>query len=491
MVKRARMSKLSMAITVACIIFLGYGAYLLFNDMDAPRISVSHQADRVAPNLPIVVTVTDNSSAVQSISIVARHAENVIPVLEKSYNTGEQTQQLTFTLENTGLADEATFDLEITARDASYGGFGFGNKSQVIAPMRIDAVPPRISVKTTVPLVRRGGTGCLVYSVSKETQQTGVRAGDLFFPAFRQENGDYICIFAFPYNVESKTFTPQLFAVDVAGNLQNQELAVTRLDRRFRTDTINITQNFLDEKSAEFAAIAPGEMSGIERFLKVNGPVRRANASALMQVGKNTAPVMIWKGAFQRLPRAASRAGFADHRTYLWNGQKVDEQTHLGFDLASTKQSEVPAANSGIVVFTGYLGIYGHLVVIDHGLGLQSLYSHLSEIGVEIGQEVERGKIIGKTGATGMAGGDHLHFGILISGIEVTPLEWLDSHWIKDNVVDRINAAGGKAPPFEVTADSESEDSSSTPAQKPAKPAKPSKPAKKAAPKPGAKKPAR
>jgi murein DD-endopeptidase MepM/ murein hydrolase activator NlpD len=65
---------------------------------------------------------------------------------------------------------------------------------------------------------------------------------------------------------------------------------------------------------------------------------------------------------------------------------------------------------------------------------------------VEVGRDVQKGDIIGKTGATGMAGGDHLHFGILISGLEVSPIEWLDSHWIKDNLTDRIKAAGGEIP---------------------------------------------
>ena len=83
-----------------------------------------------------------------------------------------------------------------------------------------------------------------------------------------------------------------------------------------------------------------------------------------------------------------------------------------------------------------------------------------------MGDEVSKGQIIGNTGATGMAGGDHLHFGILISGLEVTPLEWLDDHWIKDNVIDRINAAGSTAPEFSVTSPSPDEG-------KPAAPAKP------------------
>lgn len=447
----AKRSKFSMLFTFLLVAALGCGGYLLFQDTDSPEITLSHTTETISPALPVTLTVADATSAIKRVSILVRFKENIISILDKEFDDGSRTQQVTFSLNEAGLKHEDTFDLEITAVDNSFGGFGFGNKAKVILPMRLDAMPPRTVMKTSTPYVRRGGTGCVVYSINKEVQQTGVKVGDVFFPAFRQETGDYLCFFAFPYYTETAEYKPRLLALDLAGNLQDAQLSVTPMARRFTTDTITVSQSFLDAKAAEFEGIFPGAMSDIERFLKVNGPVRRENAETLMEIGKNTAREMLWKGAFLRLPRAASRAGFADHRTYLWEGQKVDEQVHLGFDLASTKQAPVPAANNGTVVFSGYLGIYGNLIVIDHGLGLQSLYSHLSEIGVHPGQSVAKGGIIGKTGASGMAGGDHLHFGILISGLEVTPLEWLDDHWIKDNVVDRITAAGGSAPEFSVT----------------------------------------
>lgn len=449
-------SQLSILGMVIVLIPLAYGVYRLFHDLDAPEISISHMADRISPSAPVVVTARDAASGIKSISVEARYQEKVIEVAEQKFSDGMQTQQLIFTLENAGLPDGAVFDLEVSARDTSFGGFGFGNKRVLIQPMRLDREMPRASVKSSVPVVFKGGSSCIVYSLSKEVQQTGVRAGEFFFPAFRQNNGDYICFFGFPYNVDVKDYKPQLFALDVAGNVLSQELAINRRNRVFKSDTLNISQSFLDLKSAEFSALAPGSMSDIDRFLQVNGPIRRANAAALLQIGRDTVNETLWQGGFLRLPRAASRAGFADHRTYLWQGQKVDEQTHLGFDLASVRQAEVPAANSGRVIFADYLGIYGYLIVLDHGLGLQSLYSHLSEIGVNVGQSVEKGQVIGRTGATGMAGGDHLHFGILISGLEVTPLEWLDNKWVKHNIADRINDAGGKAP--EITLDAQEEE---------------------------------
>lgn len=447
----ARRSRLSLICSFLLFGLIVFGGYKLFQDTDSPEILLSHKAESISPSLPVTVSVTDATSPIKRILVVVRYHENMIPVVEQEYSDGGKTQQITFTLAEAGLKNGDTFDLEITATDDSFGGFGFGNKEKLITPLRVDALPPRASVKSSLPYVRRGGSACVVYSLSKDVQQTGIRVKDLFFPSFRQENGDYICFFAFPYYLEPREFSPQLVALDNAGNMQITALPVSSINRQFKTDTISITTGFLNAKAAEFETIVPGPMTEIERFLKINGQVRKENARTLLEIGKNTSPQTLWKGAFLRLPRAASRAGFADHRSYQWEGQKVDEQTHLGFDLASLKQAAVPAANSGTVVFAGYLGIYGNLVVVDHGLGLQSLYSHMSEIRVEQGQTIEKGQIIGKTGATGMAGGDHLHFGILVSGLEVTPLEWLDDHWIKDNIVDRIKDAGGNAPDFTVT----------------------------------------
>ncbi len=444
MLHRSR-SRLFPIVVVLAVCALGWVGWKMFRDMSAPTITLTPNQEQVSPTLPLTVTAEDAKSPIKRIRVSARKGDAVLPVAEKTYDDGAHKQSLTFTMKDTGIND-AAFELIISASDDSFGGFGRGNSEEITLPMRIDVSPPRIAVKSSVPYVRRGGTGCVVYSVSKETTQTGVKVGELFFPGYRQDNGDYIAFFAFPYQLENKDFSPQIMAVDLAGNSQANTLNVNRINRIFKSDSINLDQSFLDAKANEFALLVPGQMSNIQRFLEVNGRVRRENAQTLLEIGKNSFAEILWDGPFLRLPDAAPRAGFADHRTYMWEGKEVDQQTHLGLDLASLAQSAVPASNNGTVVFAGYLGIYGNLVVLDHGLGLQSLYSHLTDHQVTVGQTVQKGDIIGHTGATGMAGGDHLHFGILISGVEVTPIEWLDSHWIRDNVSDRILAAGGKAP---------------------------------------------
>ena len=187
-----------------------------------------------------------------------------------------------------------------------------------------------------------------------------------------------------------------------------------------------------------FQKYFPQETDPLQLFLKVNQSLRQENRAQLRKIGQQTLTTPLFKDSFLRLPNAARRASFAEERTYYFEGKQVDKQTHLGLDLASIARAKVPAANKGVVVFAQELGIYGQVVILDHGLGLQTLYAHLSEIKVKPGEKVQKGQIIGRTGDTGLAGGDHLHFAVLISGVPVNPVEWFDANWLKNNIYDRL-----------------------------------------------------
>ena len=147
-------------------------------------------------------------------------------------------------------------------------------------------------------------------------------------------------------------------------------------------------------------------------------------------------PERLWEGRFQRMARSSRRAGFAEYRTYYYSGKEVDHQVHLGIDLASTRKADVKAANSGVVVYAAYLGIYGEMVIIDHGLGVFSLYSHLSQINAAVGDAVTKETVLALSGTSGMAGGDHLHFSVLVNGVFVDPLEWWDKQWLNLNILN-------------------------------------------------------
>ena len=97
--------------------------------------------------------------------------------------------------------------------------------------------------------------------------------------------------------------------------------------------------------------------------------------------------------------------------------------------------------NKGKVIFRDYLGIYGNTIIIDHTMGLCLIYAHTSSQAVEVEDIVKENQMIGRTGKTGAVFGDHLHFGILVNGYEVDPIEWMDKRWIKNSILKVIKDA--------------------------------------------------
>lgn len=412
--------------------------YVFFKDMEGPSISVFPKTNRISHSSVLKISLADNSG-IRSL-IVGIRKNNILNVIyNHHFDKYEKQVTVDVPLKNANLRAGA-FELEIRATDASLAGFGQGNTKTELLPMRLDTQSPRISIKTLPPNIRRGGSAVIRYTANEELVKTGVLISDYFVPGYLQKDGSYLCFFPFPYNMTSREFknSVDIMACDVAGNTTRSRLSVIAYERTFKNDKLEITDNFLAMVDNKLKHLAPDSKDPLECYLYINNEVRKANADFLKNIGKDTASAMLWDGVFTRLPRSAVKAGFAEHRYFQYQGRQVGESYHLGFDMASIKNAPVPAANSGRVIFTGELGIYGNIVIIDHGLGLMSIYSHLSEMQTKAGAVVEKGQIIGKTGSSGLAFGDHLHFGILVGGVEVTPLEWIDAKWIRDNITDRI-----------------------------------------------------
>ena len=439
---RRSSSGLSVVAMLVILALAGTGAYFLMRDLSGPVVTISPETSgRMGLTQNLELDMSDKSG-VQAVTVTVKRGEQSMTVLQQTFATLEKTQKATFNLKETRLP-EGAFELEIKVSDGSYAGFGRGNTTTLNLPMILDSQPPRIAVRTGPPAIYRGGSALIVYNVSEEVSQTGVRVGKLFFPGYKQDNGAYACLFPFPIGLKTGDYLPDIMARDLAGNETSSRLLVHALNRNYRSDTLNIPESFLNFKAGELAELCPEQSTPLDQYLCSNNKVRESNDETLIKVAAdpaNVSPRFLWSGAFRRLPRSAVKANFGDFRTYVdGNRQKIDEQTHMGLDLASVAHAEVPAAQSGRVVWVDYLGIHGNMILIEHGLGLMTQYSHLSEYGVKVGDTVKAGQIIGRTGTSGLAGGDHLHFGVLVGGVPVQPLEWLDSSWVKNNITSRLN----------------------------------------------------
>lgn len=335
--------------------------------------------------------------------------------------------------------------LRLAVWDYSWRGWWKGNRVYIEKNLIIDTQPPKIEVLSTVHNLTQGGSGLVIFRASEDSHQNGVQVGDNFFPAhagYYKDTRIRMAFIGLGYQQGPKT---RIFvrAFDEAGN--SAEAGINHYIRKkaFKKDNIRISDRFLNRKIPEFKTVANLQPTGslVDKFIKINRDLRHANYEQLTGLVQTTAAVKHWEGAFLRMTGSANQAGFADHRVYEYNGKIIDRQVHLGIDLASVTHAPVPAANSGIVIFSGDLGIYGKTVLIDHGFGLFSMYAHLNASDVRKDQQVSKGETLGRTGSTGLAGGDHLHFSVLVHNTFVNPIEWWDAAWIRNNVTTKIEAA--------------------------------------------------
>jgi len=329
-------------------------------------------------------------------------------------------------------------------------------ESTVTRDVQVRLQPPRVAVLSTFHFINHGGSEFVVYRATPEDVQSGVRVGDKEYPGFpaaavgiRADPALRVAFFALLYDQPLNTKI-DVFARDPAANQVLAPLDYRVFPKPYRKSRIDIDDRFLQRVVPAIASNVPDEQiptdDVLAGFLKINGDLRRKNNQYLRDLAKKTTPEMLFMDAFQQLGNSQVEAGFADSRTYVYNGKDVDQQVHLGFDLAVTAQSPISAAQRGVVMHAGDLGIYGNCVVIDHGLGVQSLYGHLTTIDVKAGDTVEKGRQIGRSGMTGLAGGDHLHFTMLVGGEQVTPVDWWSAQWLQDRVLRKITAAGGAGP---------------------------------------------
>ncbi|MGD1146514.1 MAG: M23 family metallopeptidase [Thermoanaerobaculaceae bacterium] len=341
-----------------------------------------------------------------------------------------------------GWLTEGEVVLRATA-DRMAGPLRSGAPVVVEKRMAVRLRPPHLELLSKQHYVRQGGSGVAVLRVGDSAVRSGVRAGAVESRSFVLPGGgprERFVLFAIPWEF-ADAGQIRLFAEDDAGNRVEMPFVNLFKPSPPRTDRLELSEAFLAKVVPPIASQTSGfDASGslLDQYLRINGEVRRATLATIAQLAADTQPAFLWSGAFAQMPNTQRRAGFAENRTYLYQGNVVDHQTHLGLDLASTEHAQVPAANAGRVVFAGWLAIYGNTVIIDHGYGLMSLYGHMSSLAAKVGDVVAKGQQIGNSGSTGLAGGDHLHLEIFVQGKSVDPLEWLDEHWIRDNIATKV-----------------------------------------------------
>jgi murein DD-endopeptidase MepM/ murein hydrolase activator NlpD len=431
---------------VVLIIILAGGYWLSSGALDfgKPEIQIHQDVGMIGRQSVIEVTFSDRGSGLRNTSISINQGDKTHTIYFTHYpqkGTRDKTVSVQINPLDMKMQDGPA-TLHISAEDYSL----LKNQAVLSRPLTIDLIPLQITLLNPQNIINPGGSCVTLYRTSKPVVTTGVQVGDRHFPAYltlTSGKPSYIAYFSLPIEAGQGATSIRLVARDQAGNESAVALPHLIKKKIFRADKMNLTDSFLQQKMPEFQT-ADANLRGktpVETFMHVNNVMRQDNFKTIQSLTRKSESRQLWEGTFLRMKNASPMALYGDRRTYVYDGKIVGESLHEGVDLASVMHAPIESANHGIVVFAGPLGIYGSTAIIDHGFGLFTLYAHLSTIDVKAGQAVKRGDIIGRSGMTGLAGGDHLHFSIIVGGQFVNPIEWWDPHWIADNVTRKMATA--------------------------------------------------
>lgn len=444
------MRKYLLAVPLAVVVAI-FSTFMLLST--SPRVAWSPPVTVVGDATPVTVKI-DSPHGIRRVTAWMEQDGSRYPMFETTRkarrirwdrNQPVQTMTLPVGKERAqGLKEgKARVIVEAEANDFR------GGTHRIEQEVQVNTQPPRITADEFQHYINQGGSELVTFTVSGYWTEAGVRVGKYTFRSFPLPSAtnapgqpqQRFSLFAYPWDLPANA-SAVVYARNPSGAEVTAPFWQKVFPKQFRTRDLELPEPFLQKVTSELGG---GSGTLLERFLRINGAMRHQNNATLAALRERSEPKVLWNGPFQQLGNSKVEAQFADVRNYMYQGRKVDQQVHLGFDLSVTKNVPVVASGAGRVAHAAPLGIYGNCIVVDHGYGLQSIYAHLSEIGVKTGQMVERGQALGRSGATGLAGGDHLHFSMQVDGVQINPVEWWDGHWIQDRVLSKLPV--GKAAP--------------------------------------------
>lgn len=409
-----------------------------------PAIEIQRQADSRPGTF--VVTASDPHFGIRSLQIDVEQQGKTISLAAQDFEPVAESASATVS------AFEKIKEGPVNLIVQTTNGRIFGKKTTKTLALVADISPPRIELLTHQHIVSHGGAELVFFRLT-ETNPTGswISVGDVRFPAFPAEyvderlkkfSGIQAAFFALPYGYARETTKVAIEAEDIGGNRTTHPLSFRVEKKRQPEAKLKLGEQFFKTKTAEllpgyYRASGKAPESGlslIDSFRLVNENYRAIIEKRLRDMLRREVKPRLWHEIFLKPMPSKVSSNFAEQRTYWLGGQEFGKSLHNGFDLASVEQDAVTASNDGVVLFAGDLGIYGTTIVLEHGMGLSTLYGHLSSVAVNTGDMIKRGQEIGRTGETGLAGGDHLHFEVRLFDVPVTPIEWWDPNWIEDNI---------------------------------------------------------
>lgn len=428
------------------------GVVFIYNspmfEQDAPVATIEEDNGYWNMREPLHIKI-DDASGLLRYKIMLKSPERDIELASEQFMSPDMNTMVTVDVPKSAFRLKVdSVQVVIEATDASKWNFLAGNSSHQTFEMVIDKKRPLLSNITNSYGIRQGGSALVVFRAHDENMKEFYiesRSGRRFASQPFYKEGYYVSLIGWP--VMEDDFKVSIVAEDKAGNVSRAAIPFYIKPQSYRTRDLRLSDKYLEGKIAQLAYDYPetqGVDDRIEQFKIINEEVRGANERLIHSITSKVGTEMISDfsiDAMYPLKNASVLGGFGDHRYYYYQGQKVSEAYHLGLDMASVKQAKIIPQNGGEVVYADYNGIYGNMPIISHGLGLYTLYAHCSNVNVHEGEQIAAHTVIANTGTTGSVLGDHLHFGVLVQGVDVRPQEWMDAQWIRLNITEVMKNA--------------------------------------------------
>src|SRR5438552_6804278 len=414
----------------------------------APEAAFDRDFKAMGRTPSLGLTVQDSGTGLRHVTILLKTKDQELVLADESFDRPGAEKSKTYDVGKLIAGKYAIRDgpatLDVSVSDYAFRNFLRGNRTLLSKNFEFDIKPPQLEVLSGQHYINQGGSEFVVYRVSDDAESSGVQVGEHFFPGYPVPGGGdknlRFALFALEYDLPADT-PMKVVARDAAGNEATAEFWHKVFPKKFRSRDLPLEDSFVAKVVPEIMAHTheiQDQGDPVKNFVEINSRLRKLNHETIAKLAKQSPGQFLWDGAFLQLSNSKVESYFADRRTYVYNGKPVDQQDHVGFDLSVVQHNPIEAANDGKVILADYFGIYGNAVLIDHGAGLISIYGHMSSIDVKPGQMVKKKDVLGKSGATGLAAGDHLHFGLFLQGVPVNPTEWWDANWINDHVLDRM-----------------------------------------------------
>src|ERR1035437_1208127 len=435
---------------IAIVLLAVIGVIALFVMSSNTVLTIGPEVRIVGVNTPVTVKIS-NPHGVRYMSASIEQGGARFPLAELKtpahrvfWRRNQASQTMTFDAGKNKAPNlkegDARIVVEAVSDDLS------GNTTYLTHGVKVILEPPRVAPDDAQHYINQGGMELAVMTPGGSWSEAGVKVGKYTFRSFPLPGrpGQRFAMFAYSWDLPDNV-TPMVFARNLAGTEATGQFWFKLFPKKFRARDFPIDDALMSKLVNQIdpgGTLAPGP-DILSRFLKINGEMRRQNNQQLADLRLKTEEKILWNGPLPHWGKEESL--FADVRNYLYKGKSVDHQVHLGFDLSDTANAPVHVANDGRVVWAADLGIYGNCVVVDHGYALQSIYGHMNRIDVKVGDLAKKNQSLGVAGATGMAGGVHVHFSMQIDGVQVNPREWWDEHWIHDRIMSKLDPAAAPA----------------------------------------------